>query len=47
MYLELSKTIEVVATYNISTERKAVLKPLIDYIKGKIENQQEVRLNLI
>ena len=47
MYLEVSKTIEIVANYSISAERKIVLQSLIDSIKGKIENKQEVRLNLI
>lgn len=47
MNLELSKTIGIVANYNISSERKTVLQPLIEYIKRKFESKQEVRLNLI
>ena len=47
MFVNLSKIIEIVAEKAISSERKGVLQPLIDYIKGKIENQEEVRLNFI
>ena len=40
----------VIATLNfetISEERKIVLQPLVDYIQTKVNNQQEIRLNLI
>jgi arsenate reductase len=40
----------VIATLNfetISEERKTVLQPLVDYIQAKVNNQQEIRLNLI
>jgi arsenate reductase len=40
----------VIATLNfetISEERKTVLQPLVDYIQTKVNNQQEIRLNLI
>ena len=47
MYFELSKTIELVNNITISNERKAILQSLIDYIKDKIENKEEVRLNFI
>lgn len=47
----LFPTIEnVIKTLNfksISEERKIVLQPLIDYIQGKVNNHQEIRLNLI
>lgn len=47
MNSELSKTIDLVKNITISAERKAILQFLIDYIKGKIENKEEVRLNFI
>ena len=31
----------------ISTERKEILQPLIDYVQNKVDNQQEIRLNFI
>jgi arsenate reductase len=40
----------VIATLNfesISEERKTILQPLVDYIQTKVNNQQEIRLNLI
>lgn len=40
----------VISTFNfdaISVERRAILQPLIDFIQTKVNNQQEVRLNLI
>jgi arsenate reductase len=40
----------VIATLNfetISEERKTVLQPLVDYIQTKVNNQQEIILNLI
>lgn len=47
----LFPTIEnVIKTLNfesISEERKIVLQPLIDYIQGKVNKHQEIRLNLI
>ena len=32
---------------NITSERKSVLQPLIDFIQSKVLEQQEIRLNLI
>lgn len=32
---------------SISAERKAILQPLVDYIKTKVKNNEEVRLNFI
>ena len=32
---------------SISAERKIVLQPLVDFIQGKANNNQEIRLNLI
>jgi len=40
----------VIATLNfesISPERKIILQPLIDFIQAKVNNQQDIRLNLI
>ena len=40
----------VIATLNfesISSARKVILQPLIDFIQGKVSNGQEIRLNLI
>jgi len=40
----------VIATFNfesISSERKTVLQPLVDFIQGKVSKGQEIRLNLI
>ena len=34
-------------TETISSERKEVLQPLIDYIQKKVDTQQEIRLNFI
>jgi arsenate reductase len=41
---------QVVRTFNlesITAERKITLQPLIDFIQAKVNNQQEIRLNLI
>ncbi len=32
---------------NITTERRAILQPLIDYIQIKVSNNDEIRLNFI
>nr|WP_315149935.1 protein-tyrosine-phosphatase [uncultured Flavobacterium sp.] len=40
----------VIASFNfesISSERKTVLQPLVDFIQGKVSKGQEIRLNLI
>jgi len=40
----------VIATFNfesISSERKTVLQPLVDFIQGKVSKGQEIRLKLI
>ena len=47
MYKSLSKTIQSIAKISVSEERKAVLKPLADYIQNKVDSNQEIRLNLI
>jgi arsenate reductase len=47
MFENLSKTIEIVKNISVSEERKAVLKPLADYIQNKVDSNQEIRLNFI
>ncbi|WP_240473671.1 low molecular weight phosphatase family protein [Echinicola pacifica] len=43
----LRKTLEDFSQVEISSERKEVLKPLIEYVQGKVDNKEEVRLNFI
>ena len=43
----LSKSIEIIKNIPVSEERKAVLKPLADYIQNKVNYQEEIRLNFI
>jgi len=47
MYKSLSKTIQSIAKISVSEERKAVLKPLADYIQNKVNLQEEIRLSFI
>ena len=47
VYLELQVTIEKAREQNISDERLAVLKPLIEYIQTKIDQGKEANLNFI
>jgi len=47
MYHNLQNTITNLSSNAISNERKELLLPLIDYIKSKLDNQQEIRLNFI
>ena len=47
MFKNLSKTIEIVKEITVSSERQAVLKPLVDYIQNKVNLQEEIRLNFI
>jgi arsenate reductase len=47
MLENLSKTIESIAEISISEERKEVLNPLVDYIQNKVNDNQEIQLNLI
>lgn len=44
---ELKKTISSLDISAISSERKAILQPLIDYIQVKVDTKKEIRLNLI
>lgn len=47
LFPEIEKVILNFNFENISEERKAVLQPLIDFIQNKVNNKQEIRLNLI
>ena len=47
LFETISKTIESLKTNSISEERKAILKPLIDYLNDKIEAKKPIRLNFI
>jgi arsenate reductase len=47
MYKELKATIAALDFEVISSERKDVLKPLIDYLRDKIEKNNPIRLNFI
>jgi arsenate reductase len=47
MFKNLSKSIEIIKNISVSEERKAVLKPLADYIQNKVDSNQEIRLNFI
>jgi arsenate reductase len=47
MLENLSKTIALISSISISEERKEVLQPLVDYIRFKITENKEVRLNFI
>lgn len=47
LFPEIEKVILSFNFENISEERKAVLQPLIDFIQNKVNNKQEIRLNLI
>lgn len=47
MYLKINELITQLSTVNISSERKAVLQLLVDYINFKTTKNEEVRLNFI
>ena len=47
MYSNLKTTLATIATISISEERKEILQPLVDYIQGKIDKQNTIRLNFI
>ena len=47
LFSGIEKTISTLNPQTISDERKAVLKPLIDFIQSKVTNQQEIRINFI
>jgi arsenate reductase (thioredoxin) len=47
LFPEIEKTIKSLDFKSIPEERKIVLEPLIDFIQKKVNNNQEIRLNLI
>ncbi len=47
MYSKLNNTINQISEMKISEERKEILKPLINFIQGKVASQSEIRLNFI
>lgn len=47
LFPEIEKVINNLNFESISEERKIVLQPLVDFIQGKANNSQEIRLNLI
>lgn len=47
IFPQIEKVIVTLNYESISDERKIVLQPLIDFIQSKVNNQQEIRLNLI
>ncbi len=44
---EIEKTIKELNFESITEERKLILQPLVAFIQSKVENHQEIRLNLI
>jgi arsenate reductase len=47
IFSEIEKLISTFNYSGISAERKETLQPLVDFIQSKVNNQQEIRLNLI
>lgn len=47
MYSTLSQTIDQLLQLNISTERKTILQPLIDFIQQKTAHKHPVNINFI
>lgn len=47
LFPEIENLIATINFESISEERKIVLQPLVDFIQGKANSQQEIRLNLI
>jgi arsenate reductase len=47
LFPEIENVIKNLNIDNITTERKQILQPLVDFIQNKVANQQEIRLNLI
>jgi len=47
LFSEIDEFIKALNPDSISSERKAVLQPLIDFIQAKVSNQQDVRINFI
>ena len=47
LYNKIKNTIDTFDFNQISEDRKKLLQPLVDYIQDKVNNKQEIRLNLI
>jgi arsenate reductase (thioredoxin) len=47
LFPEIENTINALNFESISEDRKLILQPLIDFIQGKVNKDQEIRLNLI
>ena len=47
LFSKIEKVIQDFNFENISEDRKLVLQPLVDFIQNKVNNNQEIRLNLI
>lgn len=47
IYNKIKNTIDTFDFSQILEERKNVLQPLVDYIQNKVNNKQDIRLNLI
>jgi len=47
LYKEINNTIELLKDNQISTERKTVLQPLIDFIQSKILANKNINLNFV
>lgn len=47
LFLEIEKTIKNLKINQITIERKIILQPLVEYIQTKVNQQKEIRLNLI
>ena len=47
MFSEIEQVIKALNPQTISTERKAILQPLTEFIQSKVSNQQDIRINFI
>ena len=47
LFSEIENVIKSFKPENITTERKVILQPLVDFIQAKVNNHQEIRLNFI
>jgi arsenate reductase len=47
MFPKLIENIKIISETNVTSERKEVLQPLIDFVQNKSNNKEEIRLNFI
>ena len=47
LFPEIDELIKGLNPQTISSERKVILQPLIDYIQVKFSNNKEIRINFI